>query len=172
MQLAARPRVVEIRLRQPGGKCSSKRGITAEDSELDVWGDLAHKEIIKRKLKPILWDLDDAAIAALAEKARTRRMAIEMLIVPRVGDEDSAGVRAETEARLVAIANRLDIPLLNLSATFDNLDPTHLKIAPADDHPNAVGQKMLFRALVRELGNDESLSNLLFDPPESVSPQS
>jgi hypothetical protein len=149
-----------------------RAGITAQDRELDVWGDLAHKETIKQKLKPVLWDLTDATVAALAERARARGIPIAMLIVPRVGEGDSPGVRAETETRHAEIAQRHHIPLLNVSSTFDDLDPTHLKIAPADDHPNALGHQMLFRALAREIEKNASLKALLVDPPQPPSPHS
>jgi hypothetical protein len=145
-----------------------RTGITAEDSELDVWGDLSHKEIIKRKLKPVLWDLNDATFGALAERTRSRGIALAMLIVPRVGLEDSPSNRAEVEARHVETAEHHGVPLLNLAATFDGGDTAHLKIAPVDDHPNAEGHRMLFRALARELQQNSSLNSLLFDSAEGT----
>jgi hypothetical protein len=146
-------------------------GITAEERKLDVWGDLSHKDTIKRKLRPVLWDLDEAAVSALVDKARSNGIPIAMLIVPRVGEADSPAVRADAEAQHVAIAHRLALPLLNLCATFDDDDPMGLKIAPTDDHPNAEGHRRLFQALSRQIEKDEVLCPLLFDSRETASPQ-
>ena len=70
--------------------------------------------------------------------------------------------RAESVARLKAIAGHHALPIYDLSDTFDRYDPASLEIAAWDDHPNALGHRRLFLALARSLVKDEPRYRLLF----------
>ncbi len=66
-------------------------------------------------------------------------------------------------ARHVRIAAGHGVPIFDLSATFDDEDPTDIEIAAWDDHPNALGHKLLFKALARVLVDDPALYRTIFD---------
>jgi hypothetical protein len=104
------------------------------------------------------------------------------VIIPRVGKADAPLARAESVARLKAIAGHHALPVYDLSDSFDRYDPASLEIAAWDDHPNALGHRRLFLALARSLVKDEARYQLLFpsagtgketrttvDPPQSAS---
>jgi hypothetical protein len=138
-------------------------GITTDERRLDIRGELAHKDIIKSKLKPVLWSLDDATLGALVADARSHGINVAVMILPRVGQGDTPEARAAPVARHAAIASRYSLPLLDLMPTFDNADPAELEIGRGDDHPNARGHHLLFLALARAIVKDATLYQTLFE---------
>ena len=101
------------------------------------------------------------AVGTLATECRTRHVPLAYLIVPRAGLSDVPGTREPGVARHVEIARRHGVPLLDLTAAFDEDDPNALALAPWDDHPNADGHRLIFYALARALVADADLSRLL-----------
>ena len=142
--------------------------VAPDDLRLDAFGEIRDKGGLKNKLKPHLADIADATIAELDAQCRARHVALAIVVIPRVGKGDAPEERAPTISRFEAITDRLAIPLLDLSPTFDDRDPSAIEIAPWDDHPNAIGHRLLFEELARELVENASLYRILFgiDPPE------
>jgi hypothetical protein len=140
----------------------ARAGITPADSRLDARGSLLNKDALKTKLRGQLWALDEATLAALAEDCRSADLPLAALLIPRVSPADAPDARAPVVARFRDLADRHDVPLLDLSDTFDDQDPAAIEIASWDDHPNALGHKLLFRALARALVADEALYRALF----------
>jgi hypothetical protein len=145
-------------------KAVADAGLTADDLRLDARRELLHKETLKAKLKPQHWDIVDGSLATLAADCRSAGLPLVGLIIPRVGKADAPGARAEVIARHRAIAARHAIPTIDLSAAFDEKDPATIEIAAWDDHPNALGHKLLFLGLARALAADPELYALLFGP--------
>ena len=137
--------------------------LTDADLARDSRGDLRHRETIKAKLKPVLWPAIDGSLATLAADCRSAGLPLACLIVPRVGKADAPAARARGVASYKEIAARHGIPVLDLSAAFDEHDPASLEIAAWDDHPNAQGHKLLFLALARALVQDPALYRTVFD---------
>jgi hypothetical protein len=86
-----------------------------------------------------------------------------MVIIPRVGKSDVPSARAEPVARLKAIASHYGLTVLDLSRTFDEIEPARLQIAAWDDHPNALGHRRLFLALAGAIVGNADLYHRLFD---------
>jgi len=128
------------------------------------------KEAIKAKVRPILPGIADSTLAALASLCRNDGVPIAMIVIPRVGQADAPDNRGPAVAGFAATAKTLGVPLLDLSTTFDDRDPARIEIAPWDDHPNAEGHRLLFRALAQKIVNDPGLYQTLFDaaPPAST----
>lgn len=146
----------------------ARAGVTDADRRLDLRGELAGKEAIKRKMEPLYWELYDKTVAALAGDCRSMGVPLVMVVIPRVGkDADEAG-RAESVGRLKAIAGRSALPIYDLTDTFDGIDPADLEIAAWDDHPNAEGHKQLFLALTHRLVTDQGRYELLFPGRKAV----
>ena len=137
-------------------------GIAADDVQLDAHGELLHKTAVRARLKAVSWPVAAGALGALAADCRAAGRSLACLIVPRVGPADAPAPRAEAVARLRAIAARHPVPVLDLSPAFDVEDPADLAIAACDDHPNARGHRLLFRALVRALVQNEAMDPVLF----------
>ena len=93
---------------------------------------------------------------------RSAHVPLVIVIIPRVGKVDAPLARAESVARLKAIADHHALPIYDLSGSFDRYDPASLEIAAWDDHPNALGHHRLFLALARSLVKDEARYGLLF----------
>jgi len=149
----------------------AEANLDASDLRRDPYGDLLRKDAVKAKLKPGLWTAIDASFGRLAADCRSDGRALVGLIVPRVGKADAPDARAEGVARHLAIFGRHGVPAMDLSAAFDGRDPAALEIAAWDDHPNALGHKILFLALARALVRDPALYRAVFaaDPPPSPS---
>ncbi|CAN5826518.1 hypothetical protein BH23PLA1_BH23PLA1_16850 [soil metagenome] len=140
--------------------------IGLETSELRRTPDgiLRARAVIKARLKPWLWSISDGALGELAALCRSQGRALACLIIPRVGLGDAPDERAAAVARHKAIASQHAIPVIDLSATFDNEDPADLEIAPWDDHPNTLGHRLLFVGLAEAIVADKELSRLIFGP--------
>jgi hypothetical protein len=140
----------------------AQAGLTDYDTELDADDRLVHKDSFKRKLRPLYWPIYDATLGALAADCRSEGVALACMVIPRVGKADSPEARADTVARLRAIAAHHAVPMLDLSGTFDGQDPAQFEIAAWDDHPNALGHRRLFLALARALVDEPDLYQLVF----------
>lgn len=138
-------------------------GLTPQDLRVGATGELAAKEVVKAKLQPKLWSIDDTILSDLASACRTRQIPLVCVMIPRVGEADAPSARADSAACQAAIAARHGIPVLDLTGTFDARDPADIEIAPWDDHPNALGHKLLFRALAHDLVESKTLYDVLFD---------
>jgi hypothetical protein len=142
----------------------ARAGIVETDLRVDGHGRLIHKDRLKGKLRPSYWGLYDQALGRIAGECRSVGVPVVMVIIPRVGQEDAPEVRAESVARLKALAAHQGVTVYDLSDTFDALDPGALEIAAWDDHPNAVGHHRLFQALARAVVQDPPLCELLLPP--------
>ncbi len=147
-------------------------GVGPEQFEVDGEGKLVFKDQIKARMQPHHWTLYDSTIGALAGTCRSAGMPVLVVIIPRVGKADAPLARAESVARLKAIAGHHALPIYDLSDTFDRFDPATIEIAAWDDHPNALGHKRLFLALARSLVKDEARYRLLFPEDSDQSPRS
>jgi hypothetical protein len=117
-------------------------------------GTASDKDALKARLHPALWPLIDATLGHLADECRSRGLPLYCLIVPRAGDADLPEARVADVARYVAISAHHAIPVVDLTAAFDDEDPASVEIAAWDDHPNARGHKLLFQALAGMLVRD------------------
>ncbi len=130
--------------------------------------DLKHdKDALKNKVRPYLWEINEATLADLQARCRSEGLPLAMLIVPRVGEDDAPRNRGASVSMHSEIARRLGLPLLDLTATFDDRDPAKIEMAAWDNHPNALGHKLLFQALARGIAADATLYRDIFgvDPP-------
>jgi hypothetical protein len=141
----------------------ARAGVNDDELRLNAEGLLLHKDTIKAKLRPEYWSIIDASLGALAAECRSRNLPLVGLIIPRVGKADAPRARAEAVAQHKAVAAHHGVPVLDLSATFDNEDPIGIEIAAWDDHPNAQGHRLLFIALARALVDDETLYRTIFE---------
>lgn len=143
-------------------KIVADAGISADDLSRDAQGKLAHKDVIKTKLRPYYWSVYDAVLATLAADCRSSGIACACVIIPRAGTIDAPDARASSVARLKGIAEHHAMTMFDLSDTFDNIDPSRIEIAAWDDHPNTKGHQRLFLALARALIQDRALYETLF----------
>lgn len=141
--------------------------VTPADLRLDAFGEIRDKGGLKAKLKPHLDAIARATVAELAGLCRSAGSTLALVVIPRVGKADAPDERGPSIARYAATAGGLGLPLLDLSATFDDRDPSSIEIAPWDDHPNALGHRLLFQSLARKMVDDPGLYRRLFgvDPP-------
>jgi hypothetical protein len=132
------------------------------------------KELLKQRLEPILWALNDATLGELAELCHGIDVPLALLIVPRAGGSDNLERRGPDVARITATAEGLGLPVLDLSAAFDEQDTLSVEIAPWDDHPNSNGHRLLFLEIGRRLLEKPELYHTLFDvdpDPEWFQPE-
>lgn len=139
-------------------------GIPQSELRRDDDDRLIDRDRIKRRFRPLLWTTIDELIGEFAGECRSRDIPMAAVIVPRAGDNDRPAERGPGVARYRAIFERHGWPILDLSATFDNSDPAAVEIAAWDDHPNALGHKLLFEALARRLVQSPELDAVLFTP--------
>lgn len=140
----------------------SDAGVTEDDLRKDVWGSLRRRDEVKRKLRPFQWPIARSAVSELATACRDENRALLYLVIPRAGRLDAPGARAEAVARHLEIAAATGVPAIDLSNAFDARDAVDLQVAATDDHPNALGHKVLFRALARAIVDNPKLYALFF----------
>jgi hypothetical protein len=85
------------------------------------------------------------------------------LLIPRASESDSPELRGPDVARLKRVAREARVPVIDLTASFDQEDPGDVAIAPWDDHPNAWGHRLLFLNLGREVVKAPSIYRDFFD---------
>ncbi len=137
-------------------------GLTPADLRLDSNDRLRYKDLVKKKLRPHYWEIYDATLKALAANCHSTGAPLACAIIPRVGKADAPEARAPMLAQLRELITRNADNLLDLSNTFDNVDPESVEMAAWDDHPNTEGHKLLFRALAHAIVDDKNLYTTLF----------
>ena len=170
------PRLVEIHL---GGlikngvdlkydffrRAAIEAGIDVERERASGWADLDRRGGFKARVKRNYWTFADAVLGTLAADCRSLGLPLACLLVPRASRDDANDARALAVARQAGIAARHALPLIDLSATFDRVEAARVEIAPGDDHPNALGHRLLFEGLSKGLLADPDLARELFDAP-------
>jgi hypothetical protein len=126
---------------------------------------------LKSKLRPFYSGLYDRTLGAIAAECRCADIPLVVVIIPRVGKEDVPAARAEPVARLKAMAAHNALPIIDLTDTFDQVDPASLAIAASDNHPNAIGHQRLFEALAGAVVEDLDLYSLIFPLDEKTGPE-
>ena len=101
----------------------AKSGLTRRDLDLDLERDLKHKDRLDSKLGPWMGDVADPALETLAEDCRERGLPLVCVLIPRVGKADSPKEREADFRRRRDWANSLGLPVIDLSAAFDETDP-------------------------------------------------
>ena len=156
------PRLVEIHL---GGlikngvdlkydyfrQATLKAGIDVDRERSSGWADLDPRKGFKSKVKSGYWGFADAVLGNLANDCRSLGIPLACLLVPRASRDDANDARALAVARQAGIAARHALPLIDLSATFDHVESAKVEIAPGDDHPNALGHRLMFQGLSKGL---------------------
>jgi hypothetical protein len=130
------------------------------------------REAMKARLHPELWSLIDGVLGTLAAECRGRGWPLAVVLVPRASEADRPDERREDFARYAAAASRHALPLLDLSDSFDEADPSSVEIAPWDDHPNARGHELLFRNLARQIAARPELVRAMFGADLDLAPPS
>jgi hypothetical protein len=123
---------------------------------------------LKSKLRPFYGGLYDRTLGAIAGECRSADIPVVVVIIPRVGKEDVPAARAEPVARLKAMVAHNALPIIDLTDTFDRVDPASLAIAAWDNHPNATGHQRLFQALAGAVVEDPDLYSLIFQRDERL----
>jgi len=146
---------------------TARAGIVDKDLRTTPRG----RKRLKSKLRPFYWGLYDRTLGAIAAECRSADIPLVVVIIPRVGKEDVPAARAEPVARLKAMAAHNGLPIIDLTDTFDQLDPAALAIAAWDNHPNAMGHQRLFQALAGAVVEDVDLYSLIFHLDEKTGPR-
>ena len=143
-------------------ECIADAGITEADLRLDSSGVFVDKAAVKNKVGARFWNFQDAILGDLAARCRSLDVPLALLIVPRAGRSDAPEARALPVARYKGVAAHHAIPVIDLTDSFDKLDPAKVEIAAWDDHPNVEGHRRLFLGLARALVAHPEFSKSLF----------
>jgi GDSL-like Lipase/Acylhydrolase family len=150
------------------GEATALAEIVYDDIRIDAESRIINKDRLKTKLRPLFWGLYDTALGEIAAECRAAGVPIIVVIIPRVGKADAPSARAESVARLKAIAAHHGLTVFDLADVFDPFDPVSLEIAAWDDHPNATGHRRLFLGLARAVVKNREVYHLLFDSNEGL----
>ncbi len=140
-------------------------GIDPTPSERDSSGHpkARDKEYLRQHLEPILWNLNDQVVEQLGAICRSMNLPLACLIIPRAAGSDSKERRSADIDHILANAERCQIPVLDLSATFDQQDLMSVEIAPWDDHPNSFGHRLLFLEIGHRLLLNPAVYRVIFN---------
>ena len=170
------PRLVEIHL---GGlikngvdlkydffrKAAAEAGVDVDHERRLGWANLDRRDGFKARVKRHHEVFADAVVGTLAADCRSEGIELACLLVPRAGKDDLGDARALAAARQAGIAARHALPFIDLSKAFDAEPSARVEIAPGDDHPNALGHRLLFEGLRDGLLADPGLARAVFDDP-------
>lgn len=145
-------------------EAAMRAGVVPDDLRLGPDGSLVDKTTVKEKIDTQLWPVIDQTMAGLADDCRAAGTPLRALLVPRAGESDSPVERRDEVGQYAAILARHGIESINLTDAFDDEDPAAVSVAVGDDHPNARGHSLLFRALARAIVDDTTLYARLFGP--------
>lgn len=137
-------------------------GITPDELKLGGDGELAMRDKVKKKLKPLVWPMIDNALNVIQAEADKLGVPLAYSIIPRTGMADAPANRAEPVSKHKAIAAEHARWTIDLSGTFDPIEQAKIEIAPWDDHPNARGHELLFRALAKSIIDQQDLHHAIF----------
>lgn len=141
-----------------------RAGVVPDDLHLAADGSLSDKSTIKEKIDTQLWPVIDVTLGGLADDCRAAGTPLVVAFIPRAGEADTPVERREDVGRYMAIVAGHGIKSIDLTSAFDDEDPAAVSLAVGDDHPNARGHSLLFRALARAVVEDDSLYTSLFGP--------
>ncbi|CAN5826483.1 hypothetical protein BH23PLA1_BH23PLA1_16840 [soil metagenome] len=125
-------------------------------------------DLIKRRLRPLRWEILEGVYQALAADARRRGVPVVWVLLPRVGRPLA---KAEREGLLTMARQAGFSAVLDLSDTFDGLDPQSLAIGPDDYHPNGLGHALIARRLEAALIDDLDLRPFWAGDPSAIHQQ-
>jgi hypothetical protein len=111
----------------------------------------------ERALRPYTWELTAAAYRAIAEGCSSRGVPSVIVVIPRVG----RAVDSADHQRLLAMARDAGFSaVIDISDTFDGIDPATLTARADDYHPNDKGHALLARRLDAALWQHPLLGQL------------
>jgi hypothetical protein len=137
-------------------------GVTGPECRLNKDGELVERDAVKKKLRKVLWPVIEQALADLRDQCDDLGVPLAYEIVPRVGKSDAPEARVVPLARHKELADQYARWTLDLSATFDEVEQAKYEIAPWDDHPNARGHDLLFKALAHAIADEPALYETIF----------
>jgi hypothetical protein len=120
-----------------------QEALEAAKVDADDSADEFHKKFSKF-LKPLL----DRTLEGWALEAHKIGVPLTVVILPRADSKVESPYLFELFRDL---ADRNDLPYVDLSHAFDNLDLDDYRIAPWDHHPNALGHRLIFDSLRDQL---------------------
>jgi hypothetical protein len=124
-------------------------------------------EDYKRVLRPYREMFFKGVYRAVVADCRARGVACFLILVPRVG---KAADPAEREQMVATALDAGFAAVVDLTDTYEGIDPATLAIGPDDFHPNADGHARLARRLEAALDRQPALGRLrmLTGPSEGV----
>ena len=113
---------------------------------------------VRRRLEPFTDAIAEWGYGLIAERCRARGVLPVWIYYP-VSRVDGEPVRHRAEGqRLREIAQEAGFVILDLSGAYDGMEPSLLRVAPWDGHPNALAHRLLAQRLWDELlANEEAL---------------
>ncbi len=160
------PRLTEIHL----GDCLNNRvdlspypllastvaesGYDPANLKRDPAGRWLEKNQFKNWIEPYRDDLNQKILGSLVDEARKDQIPVVCVIIPRAGRNDLPHLRFEGVTRQIRSAETFNIPVWDLTDSFDQDDPSKLSVAEWDDHPNTRGHGLIFANFVRHLLQD------------------
>jgi lysophospholipase L1-like esterase len=98
-------------------------------------------EVFHKKLSPFLKPMLDRTFQGWAAEAKRIGVPLTVVILPRA---DSKTESPSLFQLYRDMADRHDLPYVDLTDTFDHYDLDEYRIAPWDHHPNALGHRLIF----------------------------
>lgn len=124
---------------------------------------------IATKLDPYKLDVIEGVIRTLYERSKSDGFSLVVLNVPFPAKRESLKRRiAEVHARLTD----LDLPVIDALDAFDGRTLEELRVRDWDNHPNALGHRLIFESMKRRIESDARLRRIILgcDGEERQSP--
>jgi hypothetical protein len=106
-----------------------------------------------RRIAPYQAEILAAVYSAIVEQSRARGIVPVWLYLPQV----QGGAWQEETPQTLRIAAEAGFTIINLADVYEYVEPAAVRLAEWDEHPNALGHKLIARRLYQELEKGEIL---------------
>lgn len=144
-------------------RCLQAGGLNPKMLAVGSDGQLAQKSMVKAIVQSQFWPIVEQTLALLTQDCQRQDVPLLMVLVPRAGESDTPAERAPMARHYKALAASNGLPVIDLTDAFDDEEPADVSLAPWDDHPNAEGHRLLFRALAKQIVEQPTLYRQLFN---------
>ena len=105
--------------------------------------------VLEHRLRPARFALLEALYGQIAEGCRRQGIRATWVLLPLLEGDDPAGHDRDTAERMLDLVRAAGFETIDLRTVYEGADPATLRLAPWDEHPNALAHRRIADALAQ-----------------------